>query len=201
MFLIKNLLLPNQKLINWQWDGTPTHLQGPNGVGKSLFLQAIASLYPVSFDAFHFDEKSRDLINPQLYRSQVIYLSSQLSMSSYETAHDFYMAPLKLQIYKNHIYPSDLILQLNEWGLLEKRCSELSSGEKQVLNLLRALSLKPRVLLMDEALSNLDVTRKDWILSFIHQKYESNDLTYILVSHEPSPTPYLNQVNFSELLC
>ncbi len=199
MLLIKNLQLPNQKMISWDWDGQPVHLQGANGVGKSLFLKAIASLYPTPYEDFKFKNIPRDKMNPQLYRSQVIYVSSQLSMTSFETAYDFYTAPLNLQIYKDHSYPSELESKLREWKILDKRCSDLSSGEKQILNLIRVLSLRPQVVLIDEAFTNLDSSRKDWILTFLHQKFQSSQFSYVVVSHEIIPQLSLNQLDFSQL--
>lgn len=199
MLLIKNLHLPNGTKISWDWDGQPVHLTGKNGTGKSLLLKAMSSLYPCLFDEFKLSGLPRNDLNPSQYRSQIVYLAPQISFLNYEKASDFYKAPLQLQIYKNHSYPQELEQKLKEWSILDKKCQDLSSGEKQILSLTRALALKARVILIDEALAHLDSARKDWILSYMFKKIQSHEQTYIIVSHEDNIHPAFKKVDISQI--
>jgi ABC-type methionine transport system ATPase subunit len=62
---------------------------------------------------------------------------------------------------------------------------DLSVGEAQRLNLLRAIALKPDVLLLDEPTSALDSTASDILLAHIKQIQAQQNLTTIMVSHRP----------------
>jgi ABC-type iron transport system FetAB ATPase subunit len=200
MFLIKNMKLPNHAIISWNWDGTSLHLTGPNGVGKSLFLKALASLYPVSFDEFLFHGKPRDEMSAELYRSKVLYLSPQLSMASFEKAKDFFFAPRNLKIYHDHSFPLEFEMKLKEWNIFDKKCSELSSGEKQMLILARAFSIRTEVILMDEVLSHLDSDKKTWVLNYMRTQSLAGTCCYILIGHFSLELDFLKPTPFSEFL-
>jgi ABC-type iron transport system FetAB ATPase subunit len=200
MFLIKNLKLPNHAIISWNWDGTSLHLTGANGVGKSLLLKALASLYPVSFDEFIFQGKPRDEMGPELYRSIVLYLSPQLSMSSFEKAKDFFLAPRNFKIYHGHSFSTEFEIKLKEWNIFDKKCTDLSSGEKQLLILARAFSLRAEVILMDEVLSHLDSDKKNWVLNYMRTQTQAEKCRYILIGHHSLELDFLKPTPFSELL-
>jgi ABC-type iron transport system FetAB ATPase subunit len=200
MFLIKNMKLPNHAIISWNWDGASLQLTGANGVGKSLFLKALASLYPVSFDEFIFKGKPRNEMGPELYRSKVLYLSPQLSMASFEKAKDFFFAPRNLKIYQGHSFPLEFEMKLKEWNIFDKKCSELSSGEKQLLILARAFSLRTEVILMDEVLSHLDSDKKNWVLNYMRTEALAEKCRYILIGHHSLELDFLQPKPFSELL-
>jgi ABC-type iron transport system FetAB ATPase subunit len=200
MFLIKNMRLPNSAIISWDWDGTSLHLTGANGVGKSLFLKALASLYPVSFDEFLFQGKPRDEMSVELYRSKILYLSPQLSMTSFEKAKDFFFAPRNLKIYQGHSFPIEFEMKLKEWNIFDKKCTELSSGEKQLLILARAFSLRAEVMLIDEVLSHLDTDKKTWVLNYMRTQSTAGKCRFILIGHQSLELDFLKITPFFELV-
>ena len=66
----------------------------------------------------------------------------------------------------------------------EKYPHQLSGGQKQLVAISRSLVLKPKILLMDEPLSNLDVKLKRKILEHIKNLRQNFDLTIIYVTHD-----------------
>lgn len=67
---------------------------------------------------------------------------------------------------------------------LKKYPYELSGGEQQRINIIRALSLKPKLLLCDEPTGNLDSANTLKVLDLIRQLAETNGATLVVVTHD-----------------
>ena len=68
-------------------------------------------------------------------------------------------------------------------GILEQKTSELSGGQKQLLSLAAALTMYPRILILDEPTSQLDPTAADALLHTLTRLCRENGITVILSEH------------------
>lgn len=120
-------------------------LMGESGTGKTVLFKSLADLIDHQGDVFLNGKKQSDIC-PEDWRRQVMYFAAETAWWK-DTAAE-------------HFEPQPSEAQLDEVGLtsaqLNQPVSALSSGEKQRLALLRGLSYKPTILLLDEITANLD---------------------------------------------
>lgn len=135
-----------QKPISWELNaGELWLLYGPSGTGKSQLLKAIADLINAEGKVTLLDRPVDSMPAP-VWRRQVMYFSAETAWWLETVAEHFVKIPTTNQLTE---------IGLKE-AILEQHPDQLSSGEKQRLALLRGLSFKPNVLLLDETSANLD---------------------------------------------
>lgn len=77
-----------------------------------------------------------------------------------------------------------LLEQVGVSGLADRPIGDLSGGQQQRVFIARALSARPRVLLMDEPMVGIDTAGQRNFARLVHQLHESLDLTIVTVSHD-----------------
>ena len=147
-------------------------ISGPSGSGKSLLLRAIADLDPHEGEAFLEGVASSELAANE-WRTRVGLLPPE-SCWWLPRAIDHFRDGVPLSL--DHIGLTSAIL--------EQPVSRLSSGEKQRLALMRLLSNRPRVLLLDEPTANLDPENTRRVEAVITEYRRSHDAAVIWVSHD-----------------
>jgi len=147
MLAVKNLSRPGLAPLTFDLPtGALAILQGHSGAGKTLLLRALADLDPTSGQV-SLDGQNRESISGPRWRQQVMYLPAEPGWWA-ERPIDHFNETASL--------PAACAALLLPETILTRPIQELSTGERQRLALLRALVLKPPVLLLDEPTSALD---------------------------------------------
>jgi|YelNatPaOPRAMG01_1025707.scaffolds.fasta_scaffold73652_2 ABC-type Fe3+/spermidine/putrescine transport system ATPase subunit len=160
-------------------------LLGPSGAGKTTLLKAIAGLVDYEGRIF-FDGESID--NLPLEERMVGYVPQEFTLFPHMTVEDNIAYGLKARKLPSSTILNKVEQLLDVFGLrnLRKRYpKDLSGGEKQRVAIARALAIQPRVLLLDEPLSNLDPETskyiREWLKSIIIRRF---GITTIWVTHD-----------------
>ncbi|WHI51779.1 ATP-binding cassette domain-containing protein [Microbulbifer sp. MLAF003] len=146
-------------------------LSGSSGSGKSRLLRAVADIEPHN-GKISLDDKEQNKIPGHQWRRQVMLVPAQ-SAWWYETVGEHFNKPMD-EALKVFGFPAEA----TGWQV-----SRLSSGEKQRLALIRALSYEPSALLLDEPTANLDVETTNKVEKWLLAKIQKHQYPVIWVAH------------------
>jgi len=160
-------------------------LLGASGAGKTSLLEALAGLRPaatgrVVVDGAVLQDGARGL--PPEARG-VGYVPQDLALFPHLTAGQnvaFGAAPGGV----DEVSRWTKLLGLS--GLLSRRVRELSGGERQRVALARALCSRPRLLLLDEPLSALDLPLRETALQSVRDAVTESGAQLLYVTHQPA---------------
>ena len=165
--------------------GSLTALLGPSGCGKTTTMKMIAGLLDQTSGDVTFDGTSILKEKPE-NRGVVMVFQNHL-LFPYMNVQDNIGFGLKMrnvnkdQIFNRVIKMLDLVKLPNMENRMPK---ELSGGQQQRVALARALIVQPRVLLLDEPLSNLDAHLRFEMRDLIRNLQQSMGITTIFVTHD-----------------
>lgn len=134
-------------------------LVGPSGSGKSSLLRAIAKLDPWDHGTLAVNGTQVDLDVVPKFRRQVVYVAQRPAFVSATVRRNLEI-PFEFAA-SNSKFEIDLVKSwLEQLGktsaLLDQPIDSLSGGEQQIVSMIRAMSLSPKVLLLDEPTAALD---------------------------------------------
>ena len=160
-------------------------LVGPSGCGKSTTLRMVAGLEEISGGDLFIDGKrvndvaAKDRDIAMVFQSYALY--------PHMTVYENMAFPLKLQ--KKSKEEIDKLVReaaetLDITQYLERKPKALSGGQRQRVAIGRAIVRNPKVLLMDEPLSNLDAKLRNQMRAEIIKLRKRIDTTFIYVTHD-----------------
>ena len=170
-------------------DGKLIGLLGPSGCGKSTTLNLLSGLQaPTSGHIFFGDEDVTDL-PPQARGVGLVF--QNYALYPHLTVRQNILFPLQNLKGKDKPSKEDMerraleaakLVQID--GLMERKPAELSGGQQQRVAIARALVKMPRILLLDEPLSNLDARLRLQTREEIRRIQRETGITTIFVTHD-----------------
>jgi multiple sugar transport system ATP-binding protein len=160
-------------------------LLGPSGCGKSTLLRLIAGLDPADAGEVRIDGTPAGYAGAQ--RGAVAMVFQNYALYPHMTARENIAFPLRLM----RIAADEIARKVEQSarlaGLaidLDRRPAELSGGERQRVALARALVREPRVILLDEPLSNLDAQLRASLRTELKEFQRRSGRTFVYVTHD-----------------
>jgi peptide/nickel transport system ATP-binding protein len=174
--------------------GKTLALVGSSGSGKSTVARCVARLERPDAGEIWID--SRDIASlgqhdlfPVRTDVQMVFQDPATSMNPRMSAAEVIAEPLVLQKRGTSQERRARVAQLMkevvvapEW--MERRVTEFSGGQRQRIAIARALALRPKLLILDEAFSGLDISTHAQIANLLLDLQAAHSLTYLLISHD-----------------
>jgi iron(III) transport system ATP-binding protein len=164
---------------------------GPSGCGKTTTLRMIAGLEDNTHGSLSLDgvivscPKEKIFLAPEKRHIGMVFQS--YAVWPHMNVFDNVAYPLKFQkLSKEQIQKSvsEMLKVVELDGLENRRPNELSGGQQQRVALARGLVMNPKILLLDEPLSNLDAKLREKMRKDIREIQKKMNLTVVYVTHD-----------------
>ncbi|MEQ7127768.1 oligopeptide/dipeptide ABC transporter ATP-binding protein [Actinopolymorpha sp. B11F2] len=181
-------------------------LVGESGCGKSTLGRCVLRVYPPTSGELLYRRPDGNVVNLAPLREQdllpyrrqirMVFQDPFSSLNPRMTLLQIVGEPLKV----TKVVPADEIEDrvadlLRRVGLrpeyIRRYPNAFSGGERQRVGIARALALSPRLVVADEAVSALDVSVRAQILNLLKDLQETEDLTYLFISHDLGMVEYM----------
>lgn len=170
-------------------DGSLLGLLGPSGCGKSTTLHLISGLLKPTSGRIFFGEDDVTGLPPENRGIGLVF--QNYALYPHLTVKQNILFPLENLKGKDKLSKQEMLSKAQEAaklvqidGLMERKPGELSGGQQQRVAIARALVKMPRVLLLDEPLSNLDARLRLQTREEIRRIQQETGITTIFVTHD-----------------
>jgi iron complex transport system ATP-binding protein len=164
---------------------------GPNGSGKSTLLKSISRVLKPYGGSILIDKED-------IYSLKPLEVAKKMAVVPQDNAAGFnfsvmdvvlmgrnpHMGPFQMENSKDVNVARKAMELTNTWGLVDRHINELSGGERQRVIIARALAQEPKILLLDEPTSHLDIINQLEILDLVKSLCVKNDLMVIVAIHD-----------------
>jgi oligopeptide/dipeptide ABC transporter ATP-binding protein len=175
--------------------GETLGIVGESGCGKTTLIRALARLVDATSGAIRFrgediTKAGRRTLQPIRREVQMVFQDPQASLNPRKRVVQILATPLRLRgVARNQIEPETNEL-LKRVGLspehLNRFPHEFSGGQRQRIGVARALAVDPKLILLDEPVSALDVSIQAQVINLLDELQDAFHLSYVFVAHDLS---------------
>jgi iron(III) transport system ATP-binding protein len=160
-------------------------LLGPSGCGKTTLLRSLAGFVQPDSGEIHFGDRAITHLPPRARGSAMVFQAYALwphMTVAQNVAYGLWVRGIGRTESARRIDQALKMVRMDGFG--ERRPNQLSGGQQQRVALARALVIEPKVLLLDEPLSNLDARLRDELREEIRRLHHETGLTMVYVTHD-----------------
>jgi oligopeptide/dipeptide ABC transporter ATP-binding protein len=206
-FLVRRKLLGGDRLVLRALDGVTFVLErgstlgivGESGCGKSTLARTLLFLEEPTDGTVRFDGQPVHSRNVTALRSrmQIVFQDPYTSLPPRMRVGDIIAEPMRIHFERGEQEIQDAVTRLmREVGIDAARARQypfqFSGGQRQRIGIARALAVEPDVLILDEAVSALDVSVQAQILNLLRDIQEHRGLAYLFISHDLGVVRYMS---------
>ena len=175
-------------------EGRSIGFVGRNGAGKSTLMKIILGLERADSGSIIFMGQNIHNLKysqrKEIYKNmQIVFQDPQSSMNPNMTVFHVISEPVNNYYKYNNDELINIVKELLkavelDTNIIDKNITMLSGGQQQRVAIARALAIKPKVIILDEALSNLDMVIQSQILKLLEDLKEKYNISLIVISHD-----------------
>lgn len=169
-------------------EGECLAILGNNGVGKSTLLKCINQIIKPKSGKILYEDCSLDHLSRRELSKRIAFVSQQSERIHLKVIDVLSLGRcpyIGFALQAHDKEQMDLIIkEMKIEAYLDQYLDELSGGEVQRIMIARALIQEPKILLLDEPTSNLDIKHKEEILSLIKEVSRKKQVIVIMVLHD-----------------
>jgi peptide/nickel transport system ATP-binding protein len=177
-------------------EGETLGLVGESGSGKSTLGRCMTRLYDISegtliFDGTDISHLTLQALRPLRAKFQMVFQDPSSSLNPRRRVRDLIAEPLRIHSKMSEVQISERVSELLVLvGLLPDHAArfqhEFSGGQRQRIGIARAIALNPKLIVLDEPVSALDVSVQAQIVNLLADLQEKLNLTYVFIAHDLS---------------
>jgi peptide/nickel transport system ATP-binding protein len=178
--------------------GRTLGLVGESGCGKSTLGRLILRLIDPSDGEIWLKDVDVTTMRPLLLRPkrkelQVVFQDPYASLDPRMTVHEVIAEPLRINGRYDAARISELLRHVGlSPEVAQRRPPEFSGGQRQRIAIARALALGPEIMILDEAVSALDVSIQAQVINLLKSLQREFGLSYLFISHDLSVVHHIS---------
>jgi len=183
-------------------EGQTLGLVGESGCGKSSLGKTIVRLLKptsgsIMFQGHNLADYSQSQLRPLRRDIQMVFQDPSESLNSKMTVRELLMEPFVIhKMYSATERAEKVDYLLNRVGLPSKASSkyafEFSGGQRQRIGIARALAVQPKLMVLDEPVSALDVSVQAQVLNLLMDLQEEFKMSYLFIAHDLSVVKHIS---------
>jgi oligopeptide/dipeptide ABC transporter ATP-binding protein len=176
-------------------EGETLGIVGESGCGKTTLIRTLVRLTTptsgtIRFRGREITKASRKALAPIRREMQMVFQDPQASLNPRKRVNQIIATPLRLRGVARDAIEAETRTLLTKVGLQSEHLNrfphEFSGGQRQRIGIARALAVDPRLILLDEPVSALDVSIQAQVVNLLEELQDEFHLSYIFVAHDLS---------------